>query len=106
MAKVWFGGILYCLSLTERSFLLASCFGILESCPFFCLFLSTNQFASIFCLPLNIDWISAAVNVADEEDVHDEEGVLPTCANISTNSCLEHDTCAKIPLFSFEPNLL
>ena len=37
--------------------------------------------------------------MTDEEDVEDEEVVLPTCANISVNSCLEHDTYAKILLF-------
>ena len=44
--------------------------------------LSTTQFGSIFSFSSNIDWIFAAVNVADEEDVEgedveDEEGVLP-----------------------------
>ena len=72
--------------------------------------LSTTQFGSIFSFSSNIDWIFAALNVADEEDVEDEdaegeEGVLPTCANISASSCLEYDTCAKISLFSFRLNL-
>ena len=45
--------------------------------------LTTTQFGSIFSFSSNIDWIFAAVNVADEEDVEgedveDEEGVLPT----------------------------
>ena len=35
----------------------------------------------------------------EDEDVADEDGVLPTCANISASSCLEHDTCAKILFF-------
>ena len=72
--------------------------------------LTTTQFGSIFSFSSNIDWIFAAVNVADEEDVEgedveDEEGVLPTCANISASSCLEYDTCAKTSLFSFRLNL-
>lgn len=91
--------------LTERSFLLASCFGKHS----ILLLLSTLLYplknsGQFFLL------ISAAVNVAnvedvEGEDVEDEEGVLPTCANISASSCLEYDTCAKTSLFSFRLNL-
>ena len=72
--------------LTERSFLLASCFGKHS----ILLLLSTLLYplknsGQFFLL------ISAAVNVAnvedvEGEDVEDEEGVLPNCVNLLVES--------------------
>ena len=77
---------------------------------FLLLTLSINQFGSIFSFRSNTGWISATVNMADGEDIEgedvdEEEDVLPTCANILASSFLQYDTCAKISLFSFKPNL-
>ena len=99
-----FGSVEYnSLSLTERSFLLASCFGKYSILHLFsCLLYPLTN--SCHFSPSNIDWISVAENVADgdddeDKDIEDEEGVLPTCANISSSSCLEYHTWTKIALF-------
>ena len=91
--------------LTERSFLLASCFGKHSILLLLSTLLYPLKNSGQFLL-----LISAAVNVADEEDVEgedveDEEGVLPNCVNLLVSSCLEYGNCAKISLLSFKVNL-